>query len=162
METNQMQQTRLILKILSILIIVMSVVMIVFSALSLTGGTMLSSLGMQPTPEAEADQATQEMAFGMGVLAIVFGVILLIAGIFDLITGIMGYKGAKGNPRSAGKAKVMGAIIVLFVTAYNVYLIANNPSAVAIASAMSGIALQCWFVQAAYKVQRENAAMTRT
>lgn len=153
-------QTRSLLKLLSVFLIVIAVLMVVLSILTMTGGTMLSSLGLQATPETPDDQATQEMVFGFGVMAIVFGVIILLVGIFELCTGILGFRGAQGNPRSAGKAKVMGAIAMVFVVLINGHTILNNPSFGTICSAIVGISIQYSFVWSAHKVQMENGALT--
>lgn len=156
MDSKQTQQERLVLKILSIFIIVIAVAMIVFSAITLTGGTMLGSVGLEPIPEAEEDQAVQQMVFGIGAMAIFLGVWMLLVGIFDLITGIFGYRGAKGNPRSAGKAKVMGIIALVFVTAVNIHMVVSSPDFYTICSAIVSIGIQFSFVQMSYKMQHKS------
>lgn len=161
MESKQTQQERLILKILSISIIVLSVIMIVFSAVTLAGGTMLSSVGLEPIPEAEDDQAAQQMVFGIGAMAILLGVWMLLVGVFDLITGIFGFRGAKGNARSAGRAKVMGIIALVFVTAMNIHIIVSSPTFMTICSSIVSIGIQFSFVQMSYKMQHAGDIQTK-
>ena len=160
MQLQKPEQVKLVLKIISVFIIVIAAAMIVLSAITLAGGTMLGSLGLEPVPEAPEDQAVQQLAFGIGAMAIVFGIFMLLVGVFDLITGILGFRGAKGNPDSARKAKVMGTIALVFVAAVNGHLIVSSPTFGTICSAIVSVGIQFSFVQLSHQVQQNSAIQT--
>ena len=148
------------LKVFSILLIVLGVLTIVFSALSLTGGTMLGTLAQQPVPEASEDQAVQQVAVVMGAVALVLGIVMLVVGIFDLIAGIMGYRAAKGSDRCAKVAKVMGVISLLCTTAMGIYMIINNPNISTIASVLAGVGVSFCFVYGISEIQKESKTLS--
>ena len=95
---------------------------------------------------------------GIGFIGIILGVIALLEGIFNLITGIMGFRGAKGEPRCAGKAKVMGFISLVVIAAINVSAMWNSFTLANVLSAVVAIGLQVLFVYYAGKVQQEETS----
>lgn len=150
---------RTYLKIFSILLIVFGALAIILAVISLTGGTMLGALALEPVPTAAEDQEVQNMAVAMGAIALVLGVLMLVIGVFNLITGILGVRVSTGHMKSAGAAKVMGIIGLICVAAMNIYLAVSDPTITTIARSLAGIGVQYCFVWGICKVQEESKTL---
>ncbi|MDD3336226.1 MAG: hypothetical protein PHI98_12035 [Eubacteriales bacterium] len=149
---------RKVFKVMSIIVIIFAVITMILSAVSLAGGIMLGSASLTQPTLTEEEESIAALAFGMGALAIVMGVIALLQGLFNLLTGIMGVRGANGEPRCAGKAKVMGIISLVVAIVVNVYSLWGSVTFSSVCYALFAIALQLIFVYYASKLQREDAS----
>ena len=147
------------MKIISVCFIIMAVLTIIFSAISLGGGSFVGTTGLTNEAVTEEDQTIQTLAVVYGGAMVVLGIIMLIVGIYDLFVGIMGVRAAKGDVKAAGKAKVMGIISLVLVVLNNGFSLYSSLTWQTVCSAVLGIGIQLAFVVIASKLQHEEAAL---
>ncbi len=133
---------------------VISIIMIVFAALAIVGGLVVTAggglLGVEGVNTADDDVTLT------GGLAMVLGLMFLVGGIVDLIIGIFGLRGAN-NPKKIGVFFVLAIIGVVFAAISALMtLMGGTIDASTIISELISLALPIVCVILANNIKKEN------
>ena len=138
----KIETSKNILNVCGVIDMVYGILEIVLGVLTMTGGGLLSALGM----------AVEEGAEVAGALVLWIGIGIVLFGVFSLAEGVLSRKAVK-DPSKAKPACVFAVISLGFTVISLVSAIANSASPM---SALAGVVLNGLLVTAAYTVHKDT------